>query len=108
MTLLGQIVDRYGYDWREGAWQQRHRQRISRQCRGRYPDLADLLVAVHEVEGLWRIRFLTSHPNYMTGRILEAVRDLPKVCEHIEVPIQAGDDEVLDHMRALRGRNTWR
>ena len=66
-------------------------------------------MAVHEVEGLWRIRFLTSHPNYMTGRILEAVRDLPKVCEHIEVPIQAGDDEVLDHMRrGCAGRNTWR
>ncbi len=54
---------------------------------------------MHEVEGLWRIRFLTSHPNYMTGRILETVRDLPKVCEHIEVPIQAGDDAVLEQMR---------
>ena len=57
-------------------------------------DLADLLRAVHEIDGLWRIRFLTSHPNYMTDRILTAVRDLPKVCEHIEVPIQAGDDAV--------------
>jgi tRNA-2-methylthio-N6-dimethylallyladenosine synthase len=59
-------------------------------------DLADLLRAVHEIDGLWRIRFLTSHPNYMTDRILEAVRDLPKVCPHIEVPIQAGDDDVLE------------
>ena len=63
------------------------------------PDLADLLQAVHEIDGLWRIRFLTSHPNYMSDRILHAVRDLPKVCEHIEVPIQAGDDQVLDAMR---------
>ena len=62
-------------------------------------DLADLLRAVHEIDGLWRIRFLTSHPNYMTDRILETVRDLPKVCEHIEVPIQAGDDEVLAQMK---------
>jgi tRNA-2-methylthio-N6-dimethylallyladenosine synthase len=62
-------------------------------------DLADLLRAVHEIEGLWRIRFLTSHPNYMTDRILTAVRELPKVCEHIEVPIQAGDDEVLERMK---------
>jgi len=80
VTLLGQIVDRYGYD--TGG-----------------PDLADLLHAVHEVEGLWRIRFLTSHPNYMSDRILDAVATLPKVCEVIEVPIQAGDDEVLANMR---------
>ncbi|MFZ1768439.1 MAG: radical SAM protein, partial [Caldilinea sp.] len=62
-------------------------------------DLADLLRAVHEIDGLWRIRFLTSHPNYMTDRILETVRDLPKVCPHIEVPIQAGDDEMLERMK---------
>ena len=82
VTLLGQIVDRYGYDFP-----------------GQRPDLADLLAAVHEVEGLWRIRFLTSHPNYMSDRILHAMRDLPKVCEHVEVPIQAGDDQVLEAMR---------
>ncbi|MEA3335935.1 MAG: MiaB/RimO family radical SAM methylthiotransferase [Chloroflexota bacterium] len=82
VTLLGQIVDRYGYDFP----QQR-------------PDLADLLQAVHEIDGLYRIRFLTSHPNYMSKQILHAVHDLPKVCEHIEVPIQAGDDQVLEAMR---------
>jgi len=91
VTLLGQIVDRYGHDWRNGASSE-----IS--IPGR-PDLADLLHAVHEIEGLWRIRFLTSHPNYMSDRILAAVRDLPKVCEHIEVPIQAGNDEVLARMK---------
>ncbi|GIV80102.1 MAG: tRNA-2-methylthio-N(6)-dimethylallyladenosine synthase [Litorilinea sp.] len=103
VTLLGQIVDRYGYDWRgdlgnsatvaayTGGPEARQEQH--------HYDLADLLREVHEIEGLWRIRFLTSHPNYMTDRILEAVRDLPKVCEHIEVPIQAGDDEVLARMR---------
>jgi tRNA-2-methylthio-N6-dimethylallyladenosine synthase len=48
---------------------------------------------------LWRIRFLTSHPSYMSDRILHAMRDLPKVCEHVEVPIQAGDDQVLEAMR---------
>ncbi len=55
--------------------------------------------AVHAVDGLWRIRFLTSHPSYMSDRILHAMRDLPKVCEHVEVPIQAGDDDVLEAMR---------
>lgn len=100
VTLLGQIVDRYGYDWREGGLGNSATvSAFHGSAEGDTPDLADLLAAVHEVEGLWRIRFLTSHPNYMTDRILQAVRDLPKVCEHIEVPIQAGDDEVLETMR---------
>lgn len=100
VTLLGQIVDRYGYDWREGGLGNSATvSAFHGTAEADTPDLADLLAAVHEIDGLWRIRFLTSHPNYMTGRILEAVRDLPKVCEHIEVPIQAGDDEVLEHMR---------
>jgi tRNA-2-methylthio-N6-dimethylallyladenosine synthase len=81
ITLLGQIVDRYGLD---------------------LPDkfsLASLLRRLHEIEGLERIRFLTSHPNWMTDELLEAAAELPKVCEHIEVPVQAGDDEVLTRMR---------
>ena len=81
ITLLGQIVDRYGYDW-EGR-----------------PNLVDLLRAVHDVDGLLRIRFLTSHPNYMTDDLLETVASLPKVMPHIEVPIQAGDDEILARMK---------
>ncbi len=82
VTLLGQIVDRYGYDFP-----------------GRRPNLVDLLQAVHEIEGLWRIRFLTSHPNYMSDALLQTVARLPKVMPHIEVPIQAGDDEVLARMK---------
>ena len=81
ITLLGQIVDRYGYDF-DG-----------------HPDLSDLLRAVHEIDGLQRIRFLTSHPNYMTDTLLESVATLPKVMPHIEVPIQAGDDEMLQRMK---------
>jgi tRNA-2-methylthio-N6-dimethylallyladenosine synthase len=118
VTLLGQIVDRYGYDWRGELGNsrtvsaylgeketERQGEQESRRVReweapkGAEFDLAELLRVVHEIEGLWRIRFLTSHPNYMTDRILHAVRELPKVCEHIEVPIQAGDDEVLERMR---------
>jgi tRNA-2-methylthio-N6-dimethylallyladenosine synthase len=100
VTLLGQIVDRYGYDWREGALgNSASVDAFNGTADGDIPDLADLLSAINEIEGLWRIRFLTSHPNYMTDRILETVRDLPKVCEHIEVPIQAGDDDVLESMR---------
>jgi tRNA-2-methylthio-N6-dimethylallyladenosine synthase len=61
--------------------------------------LADLLRTVHDVDGLERIRFLTSHPSYMTDRILHAVAELPKVMPQIEVPIQSGDDDVLHNMR---------
>lgn len=81
VTLLGQIVDRYGKDFPDG------------------PDLAGLLRKIHEIEGLERIRFLTSHPNWMTESLLEAVAELPKVMPHIEVPVQAGDDQVLEDMR---------
>ena len=81
ITLLGQIVDRYGKD-------------ISGS-----PDLAALLRIVHQVEGLERIRFLTSHPNWMTGDLLDAVAELPKVMPHIEVPVQAGDDAILAEMK---------
>ncbi|MEW5987212.1 MAG: tRNA (N6-isopentenyl adenosine(37)-C2)-methylthiotransferase MiaB [Chloroflexota bacterium] len=81
VVLLGQIVDRYGKDVPDG------------------PDLADLLRIVSGVDGLERIRFLTSHPSYMTDRLLYAVAETPKVMPQIEVPIQAGDDEVLERMK---------
>jgi tRNA-2-methylthio-N6-dimethylallyladenosine synthase len=81
VTFLGQIVDRYGKDVPGG------------------PGLAELLRQVHAVEGLERIRFLTSHPSWMTDELLDVVAELPRVMPHIEVPVQAGDDEVLKNMR---------
>ena len=81
ITLLGQIVDRYGKDIPDG------------------PNLSDLLKIIHKVDGLERIRFLTSHPNWMTEELLVTVAELPKVMPHIEVPVQAGDDEVLRNMK---------
>jgi tRNA-2-methylthio-N6-dimethylallyladenosine synthase len=81
ITLLGQIVDRYGKDIPDG------------------PNLAALLRVIDEVDGLERIRFLTSHPNWMNDELLDAVAELPKVMPHIEVPVQAGDDQVLADMR---------
>ncbi|MBN1147742.1 MAG: tRNA (N6-isopentenyl adenosine(37)-C2)-methylthiotransferase MiaB [Anaerolineales bacterium] len=81
ITLLGQIVDRYGRDLPAG------------------PDLAALLYKLHEIEGLERIRFLTSHPNWMTDKLLDAAAELPRVMPQIEVPVQAGDDQVLENMR---------
>jgi tRNA-2-methylthio-N6-dimethylallyladenosine synthase len=81
VTLLGQTVDAYGHD-----------------LPGKL-DLADLLEALNQVNGLERIRFLTSHPSFMSERIIQAVAGLPKACEHVNLPVQAGDDEVLDRMR---------
>lgn len=80
VTLLGQNVDSYGQD-----------------LPGK-PDLAQLLEAIHPIKGLWRIRFLTSHPADMTERIIRAVATLPKVCEHLEIPVQSGDDLILKRM----------
>ncbi|MCS6771527.1 MAG: tRNA (N6-isopentenyl adenosine(37)-C2)-methylthiotransferase MiaB [Kiritimatiellae bacterium] len=81
VMLLGQIVDRYGMDLGDGI------------------RLSGLLRRVAAVPGLRRVRFLTSHPNYMTDDILRAVADSDVICPQIEVPIQAGNDEVLERMR---------
>jgi tRNA-2-methylthio-N6-dimethylallyladenosine synthase len=81
ITLLGQIVDRYGKDIADG------------------PNLAALLRVLHEVEGIERIRFLTSHPNYFDDDLIQTIAELPRVMPHIELPIQAGHDEVLLNMK---------
>lgn len=81
ITLLGQIVDRYGLDLPEKS------------------SLPELLNLVHDIEGLERIRFLTSHPNWFGTDLMDMVASLPKVMPHIEVPHQAGDDQVLQNMK---------
>lgn len=81
VTLLGQNVDSYGQDLRPRR------------------DLADLLGAINEIPRIERIRFLTSHPNDMSRKIVEATRDIPKVCENINLPFQAGANRVLADMR---------
>ena len=93
VTVLGQTVDAYGHDLPDGE-------------EGR-PDLATLLARLNDVDGLDRIRFLTSHPNFMSRGIIEAVAELPKVCEHINLPVQAGDDEVLARMRRNYSRDNY-
>jgi len=80
VTLLGQNVDSYGRDLPD------------------QPDLASVLAAVHEIPGLARIRFLTSNPADMTQHLIETVARLPKVCEHFELPVQSGDDDILRRM----------
>ena len=90
ITLLGQIVDRYGRDIPDG------------------PNLAALLRLIHEIEGVERIRFLTSHPNYFDDELIDAIAELPHLMPHIELPIQAGDDEVLSNMKRGYTRQNYR
>jgi tRNA-2-methylthio-N6-dimethylallyladenosine synthase len=81
ITLLGQRVNAYGRDFKDGT------------------DLADLLVLVNDIPGLVRLRFLTSYPKDMSDKLIETIAGLDKVCEHIHLPVQAGNDQVLENMR---------
>jgi len=89
VTLLGQTVNAYGHDLPDK------------------PGLAGLLRAVDRVPGLERLRFLTSHPKYMSDDIIETMAELPSVCEHMNLPVQAGDNEVLRRMRRTYTREYW-
>jgi len=80
VTLLGQTVEAYGHDLDE------------------QPDLGDLLRELHDIDGIARFRFLTSYPKDMTERIIDAVAELPKVCEYFNIPVQSGDNGVLERM----------
>ncbi len=81
LTLLGQTVEAYGLDLPDK------------------PDLADLMTRLSEIEGLERIRFMTSYPRHMTDSMIERMAQLPKVCEHLNIPVQSGDDAVLKRMK---------
>jgi tRNA-2-methylthio-N6-dimethylallyladenosine synthase len=81
VTLLGQNVDSYGHDLTEK------------------PELADLLTELNDIEGLYRIRFLTNHPKDMSSRLIKTVSRLEKVCKNITLPAQAGSNDILKAMR---------
>jgi tRNA-2-methylthio-N6-dimethylallyladenosine synthase len=81
LTLLGQRVNAYGRDFKDGT------------------DLADLLVLVNDIPGLVRLRFLTSYPKDMSDKLIETIASLERVCEHIHLPVQSGNDQVLLNMR---------
>jgi tRNA-2-methylthio-N6-dimethylallyladenosine synthase len=63
--------------------------------------LPELMAAVDAVPGLWRQRFLTSHPRNASPALFGAIRDLPTVCEQLHLPVQAGDDDLLKRMRRV-------
>ena len=62
-------------------------------------DFAALLEAVHDVDGITRIRFASPHPRHVTSRLIAAIRDLPKVCKHLHLPVQSGSTRLLKTMR---------
>ena len=70
-------------------------------------DFAALLEAVHEVEGIARIRFASPHPRHVTPRLVAAIRDLPKVCKHLHLPVQSGSSRVLSLMRRRYTRDSY-
>jgi tRNA-2-methylthio-N6-dimethylallyladenosine synthase len=60
------------------------------------------------VPGIWRVRFLTSHPRHVHDDLLFAIRDLPRVCEHLHLPFQSADDAILKQMRRRYTREEYR
>jgi tRNA-2-methylthio-N6-dimethylallyladenosine synthase len=81
LTLLGQTVEAYGLDLPNT------------------PDLADLMTRLSEIDELERIRFMTSYPRHMTDSMIERMAHLAKVCEHLNIPVQAGNDATLKRMK---------
>jgi tRNA-2-methylthio-N6-dimethylallyladenosine synthase len=80
VTLLGQTVNAYGRDLSPPT------------------DLAALLERVNDIDSIERIRFTTSNPYNLTSRLIRALRDVPKVCEYLHLPLQSGSDRVLERM----------
>src|SRR5690606_32697397 len=77
VTLLGQTVDAYGKTLGDGT------------------NLAGLLRRLHAIDGLQRIRFITSHPKDISDDLLDTMAELPKVAKHLHVPAQSGSDRIL-------------
>jgi tRNA-2-methylthio-N6-dimethylallyladenosine synthase len=80
VTLLGQTVNAYGRDLSPPT------------------DLAALLEDVNEIDGIERIRFVTSNPYNLTRRLIQALRDVPRVCEYLHLPLQSGSNRILTRM----------
>lgn len=80
IILLGQNVNAYGHDLEQDI------------------DLCRLLRLLHDIPDLLRIRFLTNHPKDMSRSLIEVMASLPKICRHVCLPLQAGDDRILKAM----------
>ncbi len=89
ITLLGQNVNSYG-----------------RKEKG-YPSFAELLREVASVPGLWRVRFTTSHPKDLDEELMRCFAEVPEVCEHLHLPVQAGSNRVLARMNRRYTREEY-
>ena len=70
-------------------------------------DFAALLAEVDAVPGVERIRFASPHPRHTGPRLIEAIRDLPRVCKHVHLPVQSGSTRVLKAMRRRHSREDY-
>ena len=91
ITLLGQTVNSYFYPARSSGGG----------MLGSGERLSDLLVRIHDTPGIERIKFITNFPKDMSGDLLQAMRDLPKVCPYLHVPAQSGCNEMLKRMKRM-------
>ncbi|NLY17835.1 MAG: tRNA (N6-isopentenyl adenosine(37)-C2)-methylthiotransferase MiaB [Clostridiaceae bacterium] len=80
ITLLGQNVNSYGNDT------------------GQKDGFADLLYSLNDIDGIERIRFTTSHPKDLSDSLIKAMKELPKICEHLHLPFQSGSSRILKEM----------
>ena len=87
ITLLGQNIDAYGRDFK--AYEFNKSGKLT---------LSYLLEYIHDIEGIERIRFATSHPRYFTKELIDVCAKLPKVCEHFHIPVQSGSNKILKNM----------
>ena len=70
-------------------------------------DFAELLARLNEISGLERIRFASPHPRHVTPRMIAAMRDLPRVCRHLHLPVQSGSTRLLSKMRRRYTRESY-
>ena len=70
-------------------------------------DFAALLERLDGIEGLERIRFASPHPRHVTPRMIAAMRDLPRVCRHLHLPVQSGSTRILEAMRRRHTREDY-
>ncbi len=89
VTLLGQNVNSYGKGLDEDI------------------EFPDLLQRVNEIDGIERVRFVTSHPRDLSDKLMVALRDIPKVCEALHLPVQSGSDRILSSMNRKYSRDEY-
>ncbi len=89
VTLLGQNVNSYGKDLKAKF------------------DFSDLLYRINDIKGIERIRFMTSHPKDLSDKLIEAMKNCDKICEHLHLPFQAGSDKILKLMNRVYTKSEY-